>query len=132
MATKKKKEVKSLLCNKTTNKMQMDLVTLLRQKKGLKDNLEKILTEYLQLLPSSNEEVSAWYQSLPLDSLTDLCDYEEGKKIVFNLDKLHRRADLRKEKDEALEKIEEIRSNITISSIDILLEKIKIFEKKLA
>ena len=132
MAPKKtKKEVKSLLTSKKITKMQMDLVALIREKKGIKDNLENILTEYLKLLPDSAEAASEWYAALPLDSLADLYDYEDGKKLEFNLAKLGRRADLRKEKDEALEKIDDVKSAITINSIDLLLEKIKVFEKKL-
>jgi hypothetical protein len=83
-------------------------------------------------LPENTEAISDWYSSLPIDSLSDLLDYEGGKKLVFNLQKLNKRADLRKEKEEKLNKIEELKSEITINSIDILLEKIKVFEKKLA
>ncbi|MFA6201547.1 MAG: hypothetical protein WC679_14210 [Bacteroidales bacterium] len=133
MASKKsKKEVKSLLTSKKITKMQMELSSLLREKKGLRDDLENILAEFLKLLPENTEAISDWYSSLPIDSLSDLLDYEGGKKLVFNLQKLNERADLRKEKEEKLNKIEELKSEITINSIDILLEKIKVFEKKLA
>jgi hypothetical protein len=130
MAKKSEKKNKSLSNNKT-NKLQKQIIELLKQKRGINLQLEEIIKEYLNLLPSNKEDLSKWYSELPIKSLSDLCEHEDGRDNLTNLEKIEMRSKLRTDREDALEQVETLKSQITISTIDLLLEKIKLVEKEL-
>jgi hypothetical protein len=131
MGNKSDKKAKSSLSNKKINKLQKEIVELLKEKRSIKFQLEEILKEYLTLMPNDKEDLKTWYTELSLDSLSDLCNYESGKQFISNLEKLELKGKLREDREEAVEQIEKIKSQITINNIDVLLEKIKLLEKGL-
>jgi hypothetical protein len=131
MGNKSDKKAKSSLSNKKINKLQKEIVELLKEKRSIKFQLEEILQEYLTLMPNDKEDLKDWYTELSLDSLYDLCNYENGKQFISNLEKLELKGKLREDREEAVEQIEKIKSQITINNIDVLLEKIRLLEKGL-
>lgn len=125
------KKAKKSLSNKKIAKLQKEIDGLLKEKRSIKFQLEEVLKEYLSLLPNDKEDIKAWYVELPLDSLNDLCNYEAGKEFISNLEKLELRGKLREDREDAIEQIDKIKSQIIVDSIDVLLEKIKLLEKNL-
>jgi len=117
--------------NKKIIKLQKEIAELLKEKRSIKFQLEEILKEYLTLLPNDQEDLKTWYTELSINSLSDLCNYEAGKDFISNLEKLDLRGKLREDREEAIDQIEKIKSQIMVDSIDVLLEKIKLLEKNL-
>ena len=117
--------------NKKISKLNKELTIATQKKKLLREDVDKIIAEFLKSLPTDKQDLSQWLTKLPIDTLSDLYRYEDGEKLLSCLKLLESRSSLRKDKDQKTESVEQIISNIKILNIDIMLEKIKIIENKL-
>lgn len=106
--TKKNKEIKALLnCKKAVNK-----------------EISAIKALHTSLGSKTQKEAEAYIESMPLNTITDFSNLENGK-TDYRLHKLHERTKLRKRFEQKEEDLEDIESSIRTAKMDVLLAKIK-------
>lgn len=71
---------------------------------------------------------SDWADKLPIESLRELCDFSQGKKIDYNLNILKERHVLEKKREGNFKELARLNEQIYILNIDLLLAKVKCCE----
>ena len=94
--------------------------------KNLYSKLDSLIQEYDSYVFKSIEEVDCWMNSLPIESLMDLCLYSNGKSTSkISMKNLERKKILIKEYAKTKEIADLELHSLNIQKINLILEKIK-------
>lgn len=80
-------------------------------------------------LQGSDSEVMRWFDSLPIETLRESCDYDYGKpRIKYSLHDISCKFDLKRLYDKKSEELEKKQSELHVARIDRVLGKIEDFQ----
>jgi len=101
------------------------------ERKILIEDINQLVSSFQDKAMVPTDDMDKWLHQLPLNSLRDLADFELGNKKDYNLFILHMRSQFRKDKDDRIEDLSKLNSEIFIDQVDVLLDKIECIQKNL-
>lgn len=99
---------------------------LLRSVRELDLDLKAIINEHDEYrLKCTNEEITDWFQSLPIETLKESCDREHGRpRTKYSLDHMRHKFALRRLYEKKLIELERKKSELIVANINHILAQI--------
>jgi hypothetical protein len=100
---------------------------LQRNVRELDLDIQAIIEEHDRyVLSGSTKEIQNWFDSLPIESLKELCDREKHRpRTKYSLHDMKHKFALRKLHDEKQEQLISERSKLNLAKIDFILSQIE-------